>query len=190
MDATCVHCGRGIVEEEGRWVDPEAPTDPAEDDHIWRETCDRHETFTAEHEPACDRHGGLWGEDPTCQRCTHSNGMARDLDDKGPLGPGEVKRILHTDMPLRELSLLVSEHARVEEETLHTGRLACFYGWGEAMASPMECKPHHLVFTNEQIFLATIGQTLMDMGYQVVVTDYDEWSKDQVVLRYDNHHQH
>lgn len=44
---TCRHCGRAIVSEEGRWIDPEATGD----DSVWRETCDSHDTFTAEHEP-------------------------------------------------------------------------------------------------------------------------------------------
>jgi hypothetical protein len=33
--------------ESGEWVDPEATGD----DSIWREVCDSHDTFTAEHEP-------------------------------------------------------------------------------------------------------------------------------------------
>lgn len=44
---TCTHCGRAIVQENGRWVDPEATGD----DSVWRETCDAHDTTTAEHEP-------------------------------------------------------------------------------------------------------------------------------------------
>lgn len=43
----CRHCSRPIVNENGRWVDPEATGD----DSVWRETCDSHDTFTAEHEP-------------------------------------------------------------------------------------------------------------------------------------------
>jgi ribosomal protein S8 len=44
----CRHCGRVIVKtDEGVWVDPEATGD----DSIWRETCDRHDTFVADHEP-------------------------------------------------------------------------------------------------------------------------------------------
>lgn len=44
----CRHCGRHIVRTEADgWVDPQATGD----DHIWRETCDAHDTFTAEHEP-------------------------------------------------------------------------------------------------------------------------------------------
>ena len=44
----CTHCERRIVtDREGRWVDPEATGD----DSIWREVCDAHDTFTAEHEP-------------------------------------------------------------------------------------------------------------------------------------------
>ena len=44
---TCKHCERNIVHE-GGWVDPEA----SGDDVIWRDTCDKHDTFFAEHEPS------------------------------------------------------------------------------------------------------------------------------------------
>ena len=48
---TCQHCEREIVWDHiDGWVDPEA----SGDDIIWRETCDRHDTFTAEHEPQTD----------------------------------------------------------------------------------------------------------------------------------------
>jgi hypothetical protein len=44
----CRYCGRSIVHDEhDGWVDPAATGD----DSIWRETCDAHDTFTAEHEP-------------------------------------------------------------------------------------------------------------------------------------------
>jgi hypothetical protein len=49
-ESTCRHCGRRIVREgEGLyvWIDPEA----SGDDRVWRETCDSHDTFAAEHEP-------------------------------------------------------------------------------------------------------------------------------------------
>lgn len=36
----------------------------------------------------CDRHGGDWGEDETCARCTYEDGTVRPLADMGPLGPG------------------------------------------------------------------------------------------------------
>jgi len=45
---TCKHCGRTIVlGDDGVWIDPEATGD----DSVWRETCDSHDTFQAEHEP-------------------------------------------------------------------------------------------------------------------------------------------
>ena len=52
MSTTCRHCGRVIVLDNGLWVDPEATGD----DSVWRETCDAHDTFIADHEPAltCD----------------------------------------------------------------------------------------------------------------------------------------
>jgi hypothetical protein len=43
----CRHCERQIVEEDGRWVDPEATGD----DSVWRETCEGNDTFEAPHEP-------------------------------------------------------------------------------------------------------------------------------------------
>lgn len=49
--ATCKHCGRSIILDGDRWVDPEATGD----DSVWRETCDGHDTFEAEHEPEGDR---------------------------------------------------------------------------------------------------------------------------------------
>lgn len=48
MSDTCRHCGRTIRWAFGVWVDPEATGD----DSVWRETCDAHDTFQAEHEPA------------------------------------------------------------------------------------------------------------------------------------------
>lgn len=49
----CRHCGRSIIrqhleaEDEFVWIDPEATGD----DSIWREVCDKHDTFIANHEP-------------------------------------------------------------------------------------------------------------------------------------------
>jgi len=49
VTTTCAHCGRSIEQDgEGIWIDPLATGD----DSIWRETCDAHDTFMAEHEPA------------------------------------------------------------------------------------------------------------------------------------------
>lgn len=43
----CRHCGRGIVQVNGQWINPDATGD----DSVWRETCEDHDTFIAEHEP-------------------------------------------------------------------------------------------------------------------------------------------
>lgn len=44
----CRYCHRVIVwSQVDGWVDPEATGD----DSVWREVCDEHDTFTAEHEP-------------------------------------------------------------------------------------------------------------------------------------------
>jgi hypothetical protein len=43
---TCGHCGRGVVNVGGKWIDPEATGDDA----VWRETCDGNDTFEANRE--------------------------------------------------------------------------------------------------------------------------------------------
>jgi hypothetical protein len=49
MVSTCRHCQRRVVlAVDGYWVDPEATGD----DSLWRETCDAHDTFIADHEPS------------------------------------------------------------------------------------------------------------------------------------------
>lgn len=44
----CKHCQRPVVLDGavGGWVDPQA----LGDDSVWRETCDKNDTFIAEHE--------------------------------------------------------------------------------------------------------------------------------------------
>jgi hypothetical protein len=44
---TCRYCHRVITLVNGRWIDPEATGD----DSVWRETCEEHDTFEAEHLP-------------------------------------------------------------------------------------------------------------------------------------------
>ena len=36
----------------------------------------------------CERHGGPWGDDETCPRCTFTDGQVRPHSDPGPLGEG------------------------------------------------------------------------------------------------------
>lgn len=43
----CRYCDRFIIQVDGIWIDPDATGD----DWIWRETCDEHDTFEADHEP-------------------------------------------------------------------------------------------------------------------------------------------
>lgn len=45
--STCRHCKREITLVGLQWVDEDATGDDA----VWRETCDEHDTVTAEHEP-------------------------------------------------------------------------------------------------------------------------------------------
>ena len=62
MTAVCRHCGRSIMSWEGNvWIDPEATGD----DSIWRETCDKHDTFIADHEPVTTRTVYVADLDPT-----------------------------------------------------------------------------------------------------------------------------
>ena len=57
----CVHCERPIVQQEdGIWIDPEATGD----DSIWRETCQTHDTFIANHEPLDEEAAKAWARRP------------------------------------------------------------------------------------------------------------------------------
>ena len=47
IDMECQYCGRDIIQIDGIWVDPLATGDDA----VWRETCDSHDTFLADHAP-------------------------------------------------------------------------------------------------------------------------------------------
>lgn len=78
----CHHCLRTIILDGDIWVDPEA----SGDDAIWRETCDAHDTFTAEHEPSTAvefyqfQDGTEFYECGCCGQChpTAWNGDCRD----------------------------------------------------------------------------------------------------------------
>jgi hypothetical protein len=147
----CKHCGRGIVNDAGFWIDPEATGD----DEVWRETCDaNHEDRIAAHEPT------------------------------------EYARVIHTDAPLMPLTTMVGAAATVWADTASAGtESACFYGWGEAR-NGSDCKPHHLVATADDVYLNAIAESLYSVGFQVVFSDYKDWSEGQAVLRYDDHHSH
>lgn len=86
MQATCKHCDRVIVASDGRWIDPEATGDDA----IWRETCDAHDTITAEHEPGEVVFTGVLGE-----RRNEDSGQAAilTLDSEDGLDDGEFVRV-------------------------------------------------------------------------------------------------
>jgi hypothetical protein len=66
---TCRHCHRTIVQDaDGRWIDPEAGYDDENGDGIWRETCDAHDTFTAEHVPNDLPAGYRWATERETER--------------------------------------------------------------------------------------------------------------------------
>ena len=73
IEATCRHCDRRIVKEwDNAWIDPKATGD----DSIWRETCDAHETFRAEHEPIPPLHAPF--VDGECYYCDMPREFVRD----------------------------------------------------------------------------------------------------------------
>jgi hypothetical protein len=83
MSNTCQHCFRTITtDNDGRWIDPLATGD----DSMWRETCDEHDTFTAEHEP-------IEWDDASASSYTAESAVVNGhtvtvcLDDEGPMRP-------------------------------------------------------------------------------------------------------
>jgi len=68
-----------------------AGRDPDDEDEDDEEPSALEQTLGIKPEPLeCERHGGPWGEDLTCARCTYENGTARPRADAGPMGPGLV----------------------------------------------------------------------------------------------------
>lgn len=97
MMTTCQHCERTIIPEDGGWIDPEATGD----DSVWRECCDSHDTFIADHEPAVTDHDYLG-------RPMEEGGIyfLSYGDEDAPVGPYESERALcaalkFTDYPSR-----------------------------------------------------------------------------------------
>lgn len=77
---------------------------------------------------------------------------------------------IHTDTPLLPLTRMVGDTANIEVETTTGNRKCCFYGWGEAMASPITCTPHHVVWGMDPEETEWAAKTLIRLGHQVVVT--------------------
>lgn len=104
--------------------------------------------------------------------------------------PEHTERVIHTDAPLLPLSTMVGDMAQVFIDTANAGTEgACFYGWGEARDGS-DCPPHHLVQPRNDVDLNAIAETLHSTGFQVVISDREDWSQDQVSLHYLDHHQH
>ena len=93
----CRHCGRSIRKVNGVWIDPAAKGD----DSMWRETCEAHDTFTADHEPDdTTRSSGpqveaLDPDDPNLVLQSHPGFQFKDTSYLGVMvfikGPGEDK---------------------------------------------------------------------------------------------------
>lgn len=81
--------------------------------------------------PMCDRHGGEWGEDETCQTCCDIDGNPRPFDGSADLGPGS--RPQETNELLDGYRKRVDEHdgdiqadARDMIESLESGQIVDF----------------------------------------------------------------
>jgi hypothetical protein len=102
----------------------------------------------------------------------------------------EYSRVIHTDAPLLPLTQMVGSMATVWIDTANAGTEgACFYGWGEAR-NGSDCPPHHLVAAPDDVDTNAISEALHAAGFQVVLSDYVDWSEGQAVLRYHDHHSH
>lgn len=100
--------------------------------------------------------------------------------------------VIHTSAPIMPLTQIVQHHGMVITGEAAGGRADCMYGWGEAMADPIGCKRHYLVMGLETpALIATVAQALVDLDYQVVVTDEQDWSQQydtEFPSNYDDHH--
>jgi hypothetical protein len=97
---------------------------------------------------------------------------------------------LHTPMPIMPLTQMVAEMGQVMPDVNGRGIKCCFYGWGEVMEA--DCKPHNLVYCDDNVTVKWMATTLKAMGVQVVVTDRADWSEviGIMPILYDDAHSH
>lgn len=101
----CRHCGRSIKKAGGVWVDPEATGD----DSVWRETCDAHNTFAANHEPQMSSDSGGGGTDYRPDYWTPADAYGADLPEVDEaLDPDDPNMVLqsHPGFGIRHASYL------------------------------------------------------------------------------------
>jgi hypothetical protein len=101
--------------------------------------------------------------------------------------------MLHTDMPLDRISFLIGGlgHLQVGTAAGHGGP-DCIYGWCEPWDEEKTCKPHHLVDDMSPEMIMVLAVAIDDLGHQVVVTDWHDWSQvpNEFPSRYDDDHSH
>lgn len=98
--------------------------------------------------------------------------------------------VVHTDAPLRLLGTMVSQTDVAVGQTPY-GEPDCIYGWLEPQKAG--CRPHHLVYLDNEETARWLGWTLKTLGYQVVGTNADmdvEIPVECVPTNYDWHHNH
>lgn len=98
---------------------------------------------------------------------------------------------VHTDAPRTLLRTMV-EAPDVYSGSAAGGVEDCIFGWGEALEPERGCREHNLVFTDDEETAKWTAQTLVWLGYQVVVSSAQEWSKqrEDMPVNYDDDHAH
>lgn len=99
--------------------------------------------------------------------------------------------VLHTPMPIIPLTQMVAGMGRILVDYNGAHEPCCFYGWGERMWDA-ECKPHHLVYCDDNVTLKWMATTMETLGYEVVISDRDDWSEVPSIfpMLYHDEHQH
>jgi hypothetical protein len=99
---------------------------------------------------------------------------------------------VHTDAPRVLLRTMVTEDT-VFSGAAADGKEDCIYGWGEAQDPEIGCRDHNMVHTYEEETARWVGQTLIALGYQVVVSSAAVWSEqytEDMPFNYDDDHKH
>lgn len=99
---------------------------------------------------------------------------------------------VHTDAPRALLRTMVKS-TDVYSGGAADGKEDCIYGWGEAQDPEVGCRDHNLVYTDDEETARWVGETLIHLGYLVVVSSAAVWSEQRIEdmpFNYDDAHAH
>lgn len=99
---------------------------------------------------------------------------------------------VHTDAPRALLRTMVRPND-VFGGLAAYGERDCIYGWSEPQNDGGRCRDHNLVYADDEETVRWVGETLISLGYLVVVSSAAVWPEqrhEDMPFNYDDDHGH